>query len=67
MNYSQYERQYIFLVEHMFDYSPDEVPAFIYAEKLAELTEAYPDRWEQRADLALSRKHPAVAPTVLLS
>ena len=49
MTYEQFKEEYENLISRMMGYSPDQAGANIYASKLADLTDKYPD-FEKRYD-----------------
>ena len=53
MSYKEFRKQYISLIETMFQYTPNQVGSQIFAEKLTDLTESVPEEWVERADESL--------------
>ena len=53
MTYEEFRKQYISLIETMFQYTPNQVGSQIFAEKLSDLTESVPEEWVEQADESL--------------
>jgi hypothetical protein len=50
MTYAEFKAEYEALFNRMMSYSPDQVGSGIYAEKMAELADAYPEFDERLED-----------------
>ena len=50
MTYAEYKKEYKSLLTTMLGYSPKEAGSNIYCSKLADLVEANPESWEDKAD-----------------